>query len=202
MSSYRRIFFRKDKTVWSCLRHGAVMIVLICAVYGLYAALLQYTGNFHTVIDGELYRSAQPSNQQISDYQNLYGIKTVLNLRGNHQGLRWYEDEALHARALGLTFVDFRMSDSRELTKDDAVALVQILRDAKKPILLHCRSGADRTGLVSALYLSAIAKKSEAEAEGQMALKFGHISLPYLSKAFAMDQSFENLETWLGYPGS
>jgi protein tyrosine/serine phosphatase len=34
---------------------------------GLYLGYLHATGNFHEVIAGELYRSAQPSPEQLSD---------------------------------------------------------------------------------------------------------------------------------------
>jgi protein tyrosine/serine phosphatase len=44
-------------------------------------------------------------------------------------------------------------------TDDEAVRPAQdVFRKAEKPILVHCNSGADRSGLVSALYVAAIAK--------------------------------------------
>jgi len=71
------------------------------------------------------------------------------------------------------------------------------MKGAQKPILIHCREGADRTGLASALYLAAIKKAGEAVAEGQLSIRYGHISLPFIPE-YAMDRAFETLEPSLG----
>ena len=81
-------------------------------------------------------------------------------------------------------------------------ALYELLAKVEKPVLIHCNWGADRTGLASALYLAAISKAGEEKAEGQLSLRYGHFSVPVLSQAFAMDETFESLEEWLGYFGS
>ncbi|TAZ44115.1 protein tyrosine/serine phosphatase, partial [Rhizobium leguminosarum] len=73
---------------------------------------------------------------------------------------------------------------------------------AEKPVLIHCNWGADRSGLASALYLAAIAKEGEAKSESQISLWFGHIPIPLISKPYAMDQTFEALEPYLGFPKS
>ena len=82
-----------------------------------------------------------------------------------------------------------------------AAQLAALLRDAPKPVLIHCRSGADRTGLEPALYLAAVAGSSEDAAEGQISLYYGHVSLP-VSAAWPMDRSWEVLEPWLGFSSS
>ncbi len=70
-----------------------------------------------------------------------------------------------------------------------------ILKDAKHPILIHCRSGADRTGLASVIYLAKVAKVDEEVAERQLSVRYGHIGIPLLSPTYAMDESWEALET-------
>ena len=72
--------------------------------------------------------------------------------------------------------------------------LVAIMRDAPKPILIHCKAGADRTGLATALYLSRVALLSEKEAESQLSIRYGHVGIPYLSATYAMDRTWENAE--------
>ena len=65
--------------------------------------------------------------------------------------------------------------------------LINIVKNAKKPILIHCKAGADRTGLVSALYLYSIGDKNALK---MLSLKYGHF--PYLfSPTSAMDESFK-----------
>ncbi|MDM9629601.1 dual specificity protein phosphatase family protein [Rhizobium sp. S152] len=170
------------------------MPALLIGGYGLH---LQATNNFHTVVAGEVYRSSQPSAQAIAGFEKAYGIKTIINLRGEGDNSKWYREEVEQARALGIQHVDFGMSAHKELTPARAEALIAIMRDAPKPLLIHCLSGADRTGLASALYLAAISGAGERKAEGQMSILYGHISLP-ITKAFAMDKSFEKMEPLLG----
>ncbi len=179
---------------------GSLLFILI--LLGGYAGILQLTGNFHTVLAGELYRASQPSSNQIASYKKDYGIRTIVNLRGDNTGSPWYDEEVEAAKKLGITHINFRMSARRELTQERSEELVSILRDAPKPILVHCNGGADRSGLASALFLAAVANKGEEAAEDQLSFHYGHVSIPYLSSSFAMDRTFENLETWLGFEGS
>lgn len=173
--------------------------VLLLALTGIYLAGLQLTGNFYEVLPGQLYRAAQVTPDSLARYHRDYGIKTVINLRGAKPGSAWYDAEIRESKALGIRHVDFAMQAKRELTDEQARALVALMRDAPKPILLHCKSGSDRTGLASALYLGAIAGATESHAEGQLSLRFGHVGIPFLSPTFAMDESWERLESWLGY---
>ncbi|CAN7575982.1 dual specificity protein phosphatase family protein [Rhizobium sp. LjRoot30] len=171
------------------------------AALGGYLAFLQLSGNFHTVIDGELYRSAQPSAGQLETYVRDHGIRTVINLRGESVTAHWYADEIATAKRLNLNHIDFRMNASRRLTTGEADELVAILKAAPKPILIHCKAGADRTGLVSVIYSERIAGMSEEIAENQLSIRFGHIGLPFLSSTFAMDESWETLERHFGIEG-
>lgn len=183
---------------WRAVLWGTGALVL--ALVG-WLGLQQAIGNFHTVIAGELYRSAQPDAAAIRRWHDRYGIRTIINLRGANPGASWYDDEIATAAELGIEHRDFRMSASRHVDGDAAVALLAILRDAPRPILIHCQSGADRTGLASALYVAGIAGLGEERAEGQISLYYGHISLPGTA-AWPMDQSWEALEPWLGFTES
>lgn len=182
--------------IWA--RNGALACLAAALGLGGYLGYLQLSGNFHTVIAGELYRSAQPSADEIESYAKQYGIRTIVNLRGSSDSASWYDDEVATAKRLGITHLDFRMSASRQLTPEQADELVAMLKDAPKPILIHCRSGADRTGLVSVLYSQQIAGLPEAVAEQQLSIYFGHVSLPIVSAAYAMDRSWEKLERHYG----
>jgi protein tyrosine/serine phosphatase len=187
-------------------RRTALRVLLalaaIPAAILIFQAGLSETGNFHEVIAGELYRSAQPSAGSLRHEAEQYGIRTVINLRGAHPGVGWYDDEKRTAEAMGLRLIDFPMSASRELTHGQAAKLVATLRDAEKPILLHCNTGADRTGLVSIIYANQIAGIDEETAEEQLSPLFGHFGIPLFSPTFAMDESWEDLESFFGIVGS
>ena len=160
-------------------------------IFGGYLGALQLTGNFHEVLPAELYRSAQPSAADVASYARQYGIKSIVNLRGESSE-DWYLREA--ANRDGIAHFDFRLSASKRVSPRQARQLIALLQTAPKPILIHCQAGADRTGLASMLYLQQIAGIDEEIAERQLSVRYGHIGLPYISAAFAMDESWEIFE--------
>lgn len=166
-----------------------------------YLAYLQLSGNFHEVSPQTVYRAAQMDGQALARWKREHGIASVLNLRGQNDGTDWYETERAVADRLGIAHIDFRMSEQTELTDSEVQALLAVMRDAPKPMLIHCRAGADRTGIASALYLAGIDGVGEGEAERHLSVEYGHIGLPW-SKAWAMDVSWERIEPWLCYPES
>lgn len=180
--------------------------LLLAVVVGVplilgYLAYLQLSGNFHTVSSGQVYRAAQMDGQALARWKREYGIASVLNLRGENAGADWYETERAVADRLGIQHIDFRMSASNELDQPQVQALLKVMRDAPKPMLIHCMGGSDRTGFASALYVAGVEQRGEDAAEWQLSLAFGHISLPW-SKAWPMNITWERIEPWLGYPGS
>lgn len=182
-------------------RKWGLGVVTAVLAFGIYIGALQLTGNFHTVIAGELYRSAQPTTLEIAEYKARYGIKTIINLRGRNEKKVWYRNELTVSRRLGIAHLDYRMSSGKILEQAEASRLIELIRAAEKPVLIHCKGGADRSGLAAALYLAAEGFGEEA-AEGQLSLLYGHVAIPFVSKAFAMDDTFERLEPWLGFPDS
>ena len=169
----------------------------VCLVLGLllgplsYLGALQLTGNFHTVIPGELYRSAQPTGDDIARDIREHGIKSVLNLRGPHPGEAWYDEELATSARLGIRHFDLPLSAKRELNDPEVARLETAMRDAPKPLLVHCKSGADRAGLAASLYLL-IRGRSADDAGTQLSLIYGHF--PFLgSRSVAMDRTFERV---------
>jgi protein tyrosine phosphatase (PTP) superfamily phosphohydrolase (DUF442 family) len=171
------------------LKVASVSIGLTAASLGAYCGVVVYEGNFHAVEPGVLYRSAQPDRADLAAAAQQHGIKSVLNLRGGHPGEQWYDEEAAGSRELGLVHYDYPISAKRFVTRQQVAEILDIVRRAPKPLLVHCKSGADRAGLVSALFRYALAGASAAEADQQLSIVYGHF--PYLtSRSGAMDDSF------------
>ena len=177
--------------VWLVRSFSAVLLALgvVTGGYAIYCAVIIETGNFHAVDPGVLYRSAQLGDQDLQAYARRYGIKSVLNLRGAHPGEAWYDGEMDAVHQLALVHYDYPLSAKRFVTSGEIAELLDIVRRAPKPLLVHCRSGADRSGLLAALYRYAVDGDSAAQADAQLSLVFGHF--PYLtSRSGAMDDSF------------
>lgn len=105
--------------------------------------------NFQKV-DDHVYRGAQPTDSGFRDLAKL-GIKTVIDLRdiGEHS----QADEQKIVTDLGMRYISIPMH-GMSTPKDDKVAAVQALFNdsASSPVFVHCKRGADRTGMVVAVY--------------------------------------------------
>jgi len=177
------------RSLMRLLKIGTLVIGLTAGSYGAYCGVIIYEGNFHPVEKGVLYRSAQLTEPEFERVGREYGIKSVLNLRGAHPGDLWYEGELVAVRRLGIEHFDYPMSASRFVPQPQMDQILDIVRRAPKPLLIHCQAGADRSGLVAAAYEYAIAGTSAATAHDQLSLYFGHF--PFLtSRSGAMDDSF------------
>jgi tyrosine-protein phosphatase SIW14 len=94
-------------------------------------------------VSPDLYRCEQPGEKDIPALRAL-GIRSILNLR------HYNTDSSSLARA-GFTLLVQRM-DAGELSVDDLVAGLRWIKDAPKPVMVHCWHGSDRTGSVVAAY--------------------------------------------------
>lgn len=171
------------------IKIGVVALGLTAGSGGAYWGVLESHGNFHVVKEGTFYRSAQLDQEELRRVIRDHQIRSVLNLRGAHPGQGWYDDEIAVAQELRVAHYDYGLSAYRFVTKRQIGEVLDIIRNAPKPLLVHCKSGADRAGLVSALYRFAEEGTSADQAGQQLSMIYGHF--PYLtSRSKAMDDSF------------
>ncbi len=104
--------------------------------------------NYHQV-NQELYRGAQPREGGIRKLAAL-GIKTILNLRAADERSGAAETEA---RAAGLRFFNIPMEGLDRPNDAQVEQALEIINDAaNQPVFVHCKHGADRTGVIIAIY--------------------------------------------------
>jgi protein tyrosine/serine phosphatase len=128
--------------------------------------------NRHRVGD-KAWRSAQPTPRHIRALARR-GLRTVVNLRGERLcGGYWLEQRTCARKSIAL--VDFQIRSRAAPTPDEIKAARDLFQRIEYPMLMHCKSGADRVGLMSALYRHFREGVPIAEARRELALRYGHI---------------------------
>ena len=101
-------------------------------------------------LGGDMYRENQPSPERIAILAKE-GIKTILNLRGpSPKGFYWLEKEACEKH--GITLINFRVYSRDVHTPEKIKAARDLFESIEYPAVMHCKSGADRTGFMGVLY--------------------------------------------------
>lgn len=148
--------------------------------------------NLYEVSPG-VWRSNQPDRKRLIKYKKM-GIETIINLRGQSSS-GFYRFEKRRCARKKIDLLNVRMS-ARELTdRNELLKLLDYFETARMPMLMHCKSGADRAGLASALYLLHIKKTPIEEAKKQLSLRYAHIKssktgiLDFMLEAYEKDTS-------------
>jgi undecaprenyl-diphosphatase len=133
------------------IRWPLVIIALLAAAFFMipnpvHRILLEK--NLMTVIEDQIYRSAQPSTSDIATWSKQLKLRSIVNLRGEGP---WLKDEIAAAKLQGLTIYSIQASSSHLPEMHVVRKLIHILDTAPRPLLVHCLSGVDRSGFFSAL---------------------------------------------------
>ncbi|MCI0682299.1 MAG: tyrosine-protein phosphatase, partial [Gemmataceae bacterium] len=130
--------------------------------------------NFHCVTPDDAYRSGQPNAAWLGRTIDRHGIRSVINLRGDGHASAWYVNERRVADERDLFFDNVMLSAAFAPHERDLRRLVRTLDAAPRPVLFHCRSGGDRSGLVAAIYLLLYTDTPMDAARGQLCWRYGH----------------------------
>lgn len=147
-------------------------------------------GNLAAVAPGRLYRSNHPTPARLAAATRRFGLKTLINLRGQ----RACGSDALSrdaAARLGLIHIDAPLESRGAPHRDRILRLAEIFRTMEEPALMHCKSGADRTGLAAGLFVL-LNGGSSAQALAQLSWRFGHIRA---SRTGILDAFFHHYAT-------
>lgn len=109
-----------------------------------WATPLPQVSNLHQVTPA-LYRSARLDSSDVAQLQAL-GVKTVISLRSLHSDTQVLEGSGI--RAVRIPINTWAIRDKH------VIDTMRSIRAAEQqgPVLLHCLHGADRTGMMAAMY--------------------------------------------------
>lgn len=125
------------------------------------------------VSPGRVWRSNQPSPADLA-WAKAQGIKTIVTARsGVAFGAYPLEREA--CERLGLTFRVFAFGSRSAPEANLMAAAPEFFATIEYPVLFHCKSGADRAGFLTALYLI-LQEGMDARmaAQSQLHWRYGH----------------------------
>ena len=137
-------------------------------------------------ISEELVRANQPWPHQLAAWKDR-GVKTIVNLRGGFDASFHALEKDACAR-LGLAMVDFTITSREVPSRDRVLGAKQLYETIAYPALIHCKSGADRAGIMSVLYMHFRRGKTIREAMDQLHLRYLHLRQ---GKTGVLDYMFE-----------
>ncbi len=122
----------------------------------------------------DLVRTNQPWPFQLKRWRGR-GVRTVINLRGGGYMTGAYVLEREACARLGLEMVDFAVASREAPTPAQVAGARAMFQTIAYPALMHCKSGADRAGLMSVLYAHFHLGQPLRQALGQLSLRTLHV---------------------------
>jgi protein tyrosine/serine phosphatase len=121
----------------------------------------------------DAWRSAQPAPHHFQRFKRD-GVRTIVNLRGERMcGSYWLEKRMCDE--LGLELINFQVRSRAAPTVDEVLRAKALFQRIEYPMLMHCKSGADRAGLMSVLYRHFREGMPIEKAKEELSLRYGHI---------------------------
>ena len=170
-------FARREISKFKKARWIFIILTAILFLPASYFIYMEEQGNFHAITPGEAYRSAQLDRDELKHYTRKYDIKSIINLRGKRTGRSWYQEELEICNQCGVRHYDLSIPTDKSPSAEQLAALGHLFDNAPRPLLLHCKAGADRAGLAAALWKVVVDREAKSLARKQLSLRFGHFSI-------------------------
>ena len=137
-------------------------------------------------LSSELVRANQPWPFQVKAWRDR-GIRTIVNLRVGIDAHHLLEQEACDR--YGVKQVRFVVTALEAPSREQVLGAKQLFEALEYPAMMHCKSGSDRAGMMSVLYMHFRRKQPISEAIRQLDFfKFGHMRF---FPEGVLDQCFE-----------
>jgi tyrosine-protein phosphatase SIW14 len=149
------------KRFTSAVISGLLVASVLLAAAPEWATLIEKPGlpNFHKVTD-TLYRGAQPTREGMRQLKQM-GIKTVVNLRSFHS-----DRDEIGDTGLACEHIRFNTWHAED---EDVGRFLRIVTNTNNtPAFVHCQHGADRTGMMCAIYRIAVCGWTKEQALAEM----------------------------------
>ena len=140
--------------------------------------------NAHWISD-ELVRANQPWPHQLAEWK-ANGVRTVINLRGGFDASFYALEKDACAR-LGLELVDFTITSREVPSRARVLGAKALFESIAYPALMHCKSGADRAGIMSVFYMHFRRGLPIRDALDQLSLRYLHVKA---GKTGVLDYTF------------
>ena len=185
--------------------HRAVPTVVVSVVLCATASAQDATGKTELLrfqqVSEKLYRSGQPREGSLNRLREL-GINTIINLRGGSKRTRAEEAEA---RALGLNYYNVALPNWARPQNQRVERILEIIAAPENGrVLVHCKEGVDRTGMIVAIYRMRHEGWSSNDALAE-AERFGMKRIQFWMRDYAEDYgervAKHEPETTLKFPG-
>ena len=150
------------------------------------------SSNLGIVDPGRVIRAAQPTSR-LEAIIKEHHLASILNLRGGSARDWWYTAEVQTAEKSGVAFFDVPLSATRRPSRRDLLVLIDLFDHCTYPLLIHCKAGADRTGLASAIYL--MTQRCEPPRQAGRSFSIYHSHLP----VFGTERLHEPLDEYAAW---
>lgn len=154
------------------------------------AALATACTGFREVRPG-VFRSPQPGEDQLARRIAEHDIQCIVCLRGLAPSSAGSQRAAEGA---GIAFWNVPMSATRRPSPETLLELWRVAERAPRPMLLHCRAGADRTGLATAIVVLHDTGDLD-QARAELTIEHGHLGM------FGTEAMGEVLDAYEPYAG-
>lgn len=164
--------------------------------------LRRFWFNFFEISPG-VYRSNHPNAKRLAYFKSL-GVSHILNLRGKGDNAPYLLEKQTCAD-LQIEMIDLGLTGSTAMPRESMLNLIATLKEMPRPFVMHCKSGADRTSLASAIYLMVIEGVDVATASKQLSIKYVHLKfskkgiLDYIIDSYAARTARDEIsfEDWI-----
>ncbi|MDB5988535.1 MAG: protein tyrosine phosphatase [Nevskia sp.] len=132
-------------SAWQRLRFWLNALFVDHAIFRLFY-------NTRRALAPDFFRSGHPLPYQLRSAARA-GVKSVLNLRGAETHIGSNRLEWLACEALDMPVLHLPLGSRSAPHRDEVLALIDLFESMPRPLLVHCKSGADRAGMASVIFL-------------------------------------------------